>query len=125
MATALKHQIITTTLSQMYRETLFKNTYIGEAWAAAIGGKSSKLLKFSCTCVGGDTVSILPTPLLLLPPPPPPSQRPPSSVSALRDPVCRPFADPPKPPLLLRPLCCCAEGLGWVSAGDVMKSPRL
>lgn len=94
-------------------------TYTGEDWAAPIGGKSSKLLKLSCTCVGGDTGSILPAPLLLLPPP---SQRPPSSDTAHRVPVWRPGAHPP---LLMRPLCCCAEGLGCVSEGDVMKSPRL
>lgn len=92
-------------------------TYTGEDWAAPTGGKSSKLLKLSCTCVGGDTGSNLATPLLLLPPP--------SSDTAMRAPVCRPDAHPPNPPLLLRPLCCCVEELGWTSGGDVIKSPRL
>lgn len=106
----------------MFPHKYFQYTYTGVAWAPPTGGKSSKLLKSSCTCVGGETASILPAPLLLLLPP---SQRPPSSDRAPRNPICRPDEDTPIPPLLLRPRCCCPEGLGWVSGGDVMKSPRL
>lgn len=97
-------------------------TYIGAAWDALTGGKSSKLLKLRATCVGGDAGS------LVLPPPrsffPATSQPPASAEWPPRTPGWRLDADAPNPLLLLRPRCGWNVGLAWVSGGEVIKSAR-
>lgn len=93
------------------------------AWDALTGGKSSKLLKLSSTCVGGNTASLVLPPLLSFLPVA--SQLPASTKWPPRAPVWRLDTDAPNPLLLLRPRWGWNVGLAWVSGGEVMKSARL